>query len=40
MWFEKVYAWMWLIEKNVICPLVFLSAITNDAPLLLNKFGV
>jgi hypothetical protein len=40
MWFEKLHAWIWLIEKNIIYPLVFLSAITNDAPIVLNKYGI
>ncbi|CAG2162264.1 unnamed protein product, partial [Oppiella nova] len=40
MWFEKLHAWLWLIEKNIIYPLVFLSAITNDGPILLTKYGL
>ncbi|XP_054154307.1 pecanex-like protein 1 [Oppia nitens] len=40
MWFEKLHAWLWLIEKNVIYPLVFLSAITNDSQTILTKYGL
>lgn len=39
MWFEKLQAWLWLLEKNVIFPLVFLSYITTDCPLLVNSYG-
>lgn len=40
MCFEVVQAWMWLLEKNVIFPLLFLSAITKDTPILMERFGV
>ncbi len=30
MWFEKIYLWFQIIEKCVIYPLVFLSALTMD----------
>lgn len=39
MWFEKMQAWMWLIEKNIVSPLFFLSIITNDCPLLIKNYG-
>lgn len=39
MCFERLQAWLWLIEKNVIYPLFFLSAITKDTPLILDKFN-
>lgn len=39
MCFERIQAWFWLIEKNVIYPLFFLSAITKDTPLILDKFN-
>ncbi|KAI1289185.1 Pecanex-like protein 1 [Halotydeus destructor] len=39
MWFEWLHGWLWLIEKNVIYPLVFMSALTTDTPLILEKFG-
>ena len=33
MWFEKIYLWMQLVEKYVIYPMVFLSALTVDIDL-------
>lgn len=39
MCFERIQAWFWLIEKNVLYPLFFLSAITKDTPLILDKFN-
>lgn len=39
MWFEKMQAWMWFIEKNIVSPLFFLSIITNDCPLLIKNYG-
>lgn len=39
MWFEKIQAWFWLLEKNVVYLLVFLSYITTDCPLLINNYG-
>ena len=39
MCFERLQAWLWLIEKNALYPLFFLSAITKDTPVLLDKFG-
>lgn len=39
MCFERLQAWLWLIEKNALYPLFFLSAITKDTPVLLEKFG-
>lgn len=40
MWFDRVRVFLWLFEKNVVYPLVFLSAITMDTPLFLRRFGV
>ena len=39
MCFERFQAWLWLIEKNALYPLFFLSALTKDTPILLDKFG-
>ncbi|KAH9518226.1 hypothetical protein DERF_008817 [Dermatophagoides farinae] len=39
MWFEKLQAWLWLIEKNILYPLLFLSYITTDCPLLIKNYG-
>ena len=36
MWFEKIYLWMQLVEKYIIYPLVFLSALTVDIDLVNN----
>ncbi|KAK7081632.1 hypothetical protein SK128_019025 [Halocaridina rubra] len=40
MWFEKIYVWLCIIEKNVVYPILFLCALTKDAPKLTKKFGV
>ena len=40
MWFDRVRVFLWLFEKNIVYPLVFLSAITIDTPLFLRRFGV
>lgn len=40
MWFDRLRVFLWLFEKNVVYPLVFLSAITMDTPLFLRRFGV
>jgi len=40
MWFEKLQAWLGFIEKNIIYPLLFLSVITKDTPLILREFGL
>ncbi|KAJ6217771.1 hypothetical protein RDWZM_008928 [Blomia tropicalis] len=39
MWFEILQSWLWLIEKNVIYPLLFLSYITTDCSLLIKNYG-
>ena len=33
MWFEKLYLWMQLVEKYVVYPMIFLSALTVDIDL-------
>ncbi|XP_077530233.1 pecanex isoform X1 [Haemaphysalis longicornis] len=40
MWFEKVQVWMWFIEKNLIYPLLFLSALSTSTPDIIGRFGV
>lgn len=40
MWFEKFQVWMIFLEKNVIYPLVFLSALTTDSPRIIANFGL
>ncbi|MPC31806.1 Pecanex-like protein 1 [Portunus trituberculatus] len=40
MWFERLYVWLCILEKNVVYPLLFLCALTKDAPILVRKFGV
>lgn len=40
MWFESVYVCFTFIEKNVLLPLVFLSALTSDSALITHKFGI
>ncbi|KAH6924752.1 hypothetical protein HPB50_023787 [Hyalomma asiaticum] len=40
MWFEKLQVWMWFIEKNIVYPLLFLSAVSTSTPDIINRFGV
>eukprot|EP00794_Sanderia_malayensis_P020280 gene20280-22266_t len=40
MWFEKMYVWLFTIEKNILYPLTFLSGITRFAGVINNKFGL
>lgn len=40
MWFEKMQVWMWFIEKNVIYPLLFLSALSVGTTDIINHFGI
>lgn len=39
MWFEKVQVWIWLIEKNILYPLLFLGYITTDCSLFIKTYG-
>ncbi|XP_047133390.1 pecanex-like protein 3 isoform X2 [Hydra vulgaris] len=39
MWFEKVYVWFVIIEKNILYPLICMSAMTIFADELADKFG-
>ena len=40
MWFESVYVYFCFIERNVLYPLIFLSALTADSGDIVNKFGL
>ena len=40
MWFEKMLLWLSVVEKHVLHPVMFLNAITHDAPILVGKFGL
>lgn len=39
MWFEKTYVYACFFERNVLYPLLFLSALTADASVITQKFG-
>ncbi|XP_076061039.1 pecanex isoform X2 [Oratosquilla oratoria] len=39
MWFEKLYVWLCIIEKNIVYPILFLCALTKDPPKLVTTFG-
>ncbi|KAJ6633565.1 Pecanex-like protein 1, partial [Pseudolycoriella hygida] len=40
MWFEKTYVCMCFFEKNILYPLLFLSALTENSTVIVQKFGV
>uniref|UniRef100_A0A0A1XDM5 Pecanex-like protein n=1 Tax=Zeugodacus cucurbitae TaxID=28588 RepID=A0A0A1XDM5_ZEUCU len=40
MWFEKVYIYLCMLERNVMFPLLVISAVTADAQIIANKFGI
>lgn len=40
MWFEKVYIYLCMLERNVMFPLLVISSVTADAQLIANKFGI
>lgn len=39
MWFEKVYVYLCFVERNVLYPLVFLGALTECSPKIIDHFG-
>ncbi|XP_018322376.1 pecanex-like protein 1 isoform X2 [Agrilus planipennis] len=39
MWFERVYVYLCFFERNILYPLVFLAALTEDSPVIVEKFG-
>lgn len=40
MWFEKVFVCVCFVERNILYPLVFLGALTECSPRIVDKFGV
>ncbi|XP_065365040.1 protein pecanex [Calliphora vicina] len=40
MWFEKFYIYLCLLEKNVLFPLLAISALTADASVIAAKYGI
>lgn len=39
MWYEKIYIYLCFLERNVLYPLVILSALSECAPKITGKFG-
>lgn len=39
MWFEKMYVWLSIGEKNILYPMVCMSAMTYHADEIVEKFG-
>uniref|UniRef100_A0A6B2E6G3 Pecanex-like protein n=1 Tax=Phlebotomus kandelakii TaxID=1109342 RepID=A0A6B2E6G3_9DIPT len=40
MWFEKFIVYLCMLERNVLYPIVFLSALTSDSMRIVSKFGL
>ncbi|XP_030379879.1 protein pecanex [Scaptodrosophila lebanonensis] len=40
MWFEKVYIYLCVLERNVLFPLLAISSLTADSQAIADKFGV
>lgn len=40
MWFEKMFICLTFFEKNILLPLVFISALTADSAAITHKFGI
>lgn len=40
MWFEKLYIYLSVLERNVLFPLLAISSLTADAQSITDKFGV
>lgn len=40
MWFESMYVCLCFLERNVLYPLTFISALTSDSMLIVQKFGI
>lgn len=38
-WFESMYVYLCFLERNVLYPVLFLSALTGDSPRIVQKFG-
>ncbi|XP_028982643.1 pecanex-like protein 1 [Diachasma alloeum] len=39
MWFEKVYVCLCFLERNILYPIVFLGALTENSPQIVEKYG-
>ena len=39
MWFEKVFVYLSFFERNVLYPLIIVSALTADATVITSKYG-
>lgn len=39
MWFEKIYVYLNFIERNILFPLIIISALTADATSITDKYG-
>lgn len=40
MWFEKLFVYLSFVEKNILLPLIFISALTSDSLPIVQKFGI
>lgn len=40
MWFEKFYIYMCMLERNILFPLLVISALTADSVAIANKYGI
>lgn len=40
MWFETLFVYLSFVEKNILLPLIFISALTSDSVLIAQKFGI
>ncbi|KAH8294470.1 hypothetical protein KR018_010161 [Drosophila ironensis] len=40
MWFEKLYIYFSVLERNVLFPLLAISSLTADSQLIVGKFGL
>lgn len=40
MWFETTYLYLTFVERNILLPLVFISALTSDSVHIVEKFGI
>lgn len=40
MWFESLYVCLCFLERNILYPLTFVSALTSDSMLIVQKFGI
>ncbi|XP_011311909.1 pecanex-like protein 1 isoform X2 [Fopius arisanus] len=39
MWFEKIYVCLCFLERNILYPIVFLGALTENSPKIIEKYG-